>query len=138
MSRLWWLNYAMSYFCFYASKCENGKTRRDDTIGLCRLFVFSLFSDFRGNKAKIRQKDGEYTKHKICRIFAFHLSSLRIFTFSPCNIFALLHCCISSFSHCYIYAFWLYMGTSIWIYLNVTANDIFVPLVNWFPSCSKR
>jgi hypothetical protein len=31
---LLWLIYAMSYFRFFASKCENAETRRDDQVGL--------------------------------------------------------------------------------------------------------
>jgi hypothetical protein len=74
---LWWLIYAMSYFRFFASKCENAKGQ-SWTLSSLRVFAFT---HFRGNKAKIRQKERENTTHKICRIFAFHLSYFRFFVF---------------------------------------------------------
>jgi hypothetical protein len=76
----------------------------------------------RSEKAKIRQKTGENTKHKIRRIFAFNLSCFHFFviklqkfkntirrqsisahfcffTFWHCCIFAFLHCCIFALVH---------------------------------------
>jgi hypothetical protein len=48
---VWWLIYAMSYFCVFASKCENAKSR--GTLSSLRVFTFS---NFRGKKAKIQQE----------------------------------------------------------------------------------
>jgi hypothetical protein len=112
--------YAMSYFRFVVSKMrkfENTKGRKIWTLSSLHVFAFSYFRD---NKAKIRQKEGENTTHKICRIFAFHLSYFRFFAFkiqkcentkrrqsitSHFRIVTFSHCCIFAFSHCNIFAF---------------------------------
>jgi hypothetical protein len=78
--------------------CRISKMRKSENTK-SRPFVFFSFSHFRGNKAKIRQKEGENTTHKICRIFAAHLSYFRFLALLHFLSLVLLHICIVTFSH---------------------------------------
>jgi hypothetical protein len=111
----------MSYFRFFASKCENAKKRRDDKLDFVVSACFRFFFHFRGNKAKIRQREGEIYLSYI-RIPSVVLSLFRventktrntkrrqsIFTFSHSYIFALLHFRLFALLHFRIFAFLLF------------------------------
>jgi hypothetical protein len=107
VTQLWWLIYAMSYFRFFASKCENVKTRRDDKFGLCRLFAFSVFPICEATKRKYDRKRAKilHTQKlwyiRIPSVVSSHfcfsaLLHFRIFAFL---LFALLNFRIVTFSH---------------------------------------
>jgi hypothetical protein len=64
----------MSYFRFFASKCE---TWRDDNVGLCRLFVFSLFRNFEAKKPKIRQRRATIRNLSYIRIQSWHFVTIQ-------------------------------------------------------------
>jgi hypothetical protein len=83
ITKLWWMIYAISYFRFFDSKCENKKE-------LCRLFVLSLFH--------ILEATIEYVlySHSTCRILTFSRSKYK-------NAKTQRDDKVSTFSHCYIF-----------------------------------
>jgi hypothetical protein len=107
----------------FAFSPQNAKTRRDDIVWFCRIFVFSLFRILKAKKRKyvrlrVRIRHIKYVEysHSICRIFYFRIVTLLHFflDFLRCYIFGLLHFCIIAFS----------------LYRIVTFSHLRVPVVH--------